>query len=105
MKNLVSPSQRAIKEYVQATKFVQHTLPATSKEQYVALEVPSNFPRQWTTEGFTHLHFGVVHLALTYHGRKGLPVTTRLALLYTRYKKYKNACIGTMKPLLMLVQS
>lgn len=36
---------------------------------------------------------GGVHLILTLHGRKGLPVIARLALLDTRFKEYQNAVI------------
>lgn len=39
---------------------------------------------------------GGVRLILTLHGRKGLPVTARIALLDTRFKKYQHAVIGTV---------
>ncbi|KAH9752199.1 hypothetical protein KPL71_014610 [Citrus sinensis] len=35
-------------------------------------------------------------LILTLHGRKGLPVTTRIALLDTRFKQYQHVVIGTV---------
>jgi hypothetical protein len=35
------------KEYVQAFFFDQHKIPATSREQFVTLEIPSEFPGQW----------------------------------------------------------
>ncbi|KAK9195460.1 hypothetical protein WN943_003581 [Citrus x changshan-huyou] len=35
-------------------------------------------------------------LILTLHGRKGLPVTARIALLETRFKQYQHAVIGTV---------
>ena len=35
-------------------------------------------------------------MILTLYGRKGLPVTTRLALLDTRFKEYQHAVIGTV---------
>ncbi|KAH9763379.1 hypothetical protein KPL70_001147 [Citrus sinensis] len=47
-------------------------------------------------EGYTHLHLGGIRLILTLHGRKGLPVTARLAMLDTRFKQYQDAVIGTV---------
>ena len=38
---------------------------------------------------------GVRHI-LTLHGRKGLPVTARIALLNTMFKQYQHAVIGTV---------
>ena len=35
-------------------------------------------------------------MILTLHGRKGLPVTARIALLDTRFKQYQHAVIGTV---------
>ncbi|KAH0729901.1 hypothetical protein KY289_001089 [Solanum tuberosum] len=39
--------------------------------------MPEDFPRQWKSLGFTHIHFSPVRVALTYHGRKGQPVVAR----------------------------
>ena len=50
----------------------------------------------WKREGYTHLHLGGVRLILTLHGRKGLLVTARIALLDTRFKQYQHAIIGTV---------
>jgi hypothetical protein len=85
------------KEYVQASSFDQHKIPATSQEQFVTLEIPSEFLGQWISQGYTHIHFGAIRLALSYHGRKGLPVAARLALLDTRYLEYQHACIGSLE--------
>jgi len=85
------------KEYVQASFFNQHKIPTTSREQFVTLEIPSEFPDQRISQGYTHIHFGVVRLALSYHGQKGLPVAARLALLDTRYLEYQHACIGSLE--------
>jgi len=85
------------KEYVQASSFNQHKIPTTSREQFVTLEIPSEFPNQWISQGYTHIHFGAVRLALSYHGQKGLPVAARLALLDTRYLEYQHACIGSLE--------
>ncbi|KAK2640766.1 hypothetical protein Ddye_022529 [Dipteronia dyeriana] len=50
---------------------------------------------QWIREGYSHLHLGAIRIILTLHGRKGLSVTARIALLNTIYKKYEHAVIGT----------
>ncbi|KAI8556210.1 hypothetical protein RHMOL_Rhmol05G0234600 [Rhododendron molle] len=41
--------------------------------------------------------FGAIRLAVTFHGRKSLPVTTRLALVDTRFMQYQHACIATVQ--------
>nr|AHN13809.1 movement protein [Aristotelia chilensis virus 1] len=95
--SIISPSKSHVKEYVQSTRFDQCFLPASQKEQFVTLEIPSVYPSQWIAEGFTHLHFGAVRLALTFHGRKGLPISSRIALLDSRFLEYQHACIGTIE--------
>ncbi|KAH0781393.1 hypothetical protein KY290_000991 [Solanum tuberosum] len=57
--------------------------------------MPEDFPRQWKSLGFTHIHFGPIRVALTYHGRKGQPVVARLSLLDTRYYEYQYENLGT----------
>ncbi|KAH9649377.1 hypothetical protein KPL70_025955 [Citrus sinensis] len=67
---------------------------------YQLYKRPSSFTRKllsnWKCEGYTHLHLGGIRLILTLHGRKGLPVTARLAMLDTRFKQYQDAVIGTV---------
>ena len=36
-------------------------------------------------------------MALTFHARKGLATTARIALLDTRFVDYQHACIGTVE--------
>ncbi|KAH9734753.1 hypothetical protein KPL71_017488 [Citrus sinensis] len=84
------------KEYIQSSRLDQCSLQATPVEQYVTLEIPSELISNWKREGFTHLHLGGIRLILTLHGRKGLPVTARLAMLDTRFKQYQDAVIGTV---------
>ncbi|KAH9698127.1 hypothetical protein KPL71_023895 [Citrus sinensis] len=60
------------------------------------MEIPSDLVANWKRERYTHLHLGGVRLILTLHGRKGLPVTARIALLDTRFKEYQHAVIGTV---------
>ncbi|KAL2513331.1 Uncharacterized protein Adt_18931 [Abeliophyllum distichum] len=66
-------------------------------KKFVTLELPSNLPRVWLSEGYTHIYFGAVRFALTARGRKGLPTIARLALLEIRYADYQHACIGTVE--------
>ncbi|KAI4310542.1 hypothetical protein MLD38_035514 [Melastoma candidum] len=97
IRSLINQPASKVLEYIQASKFSQHPIWATQREQFVTLRLPSDFPRQWSQKGYTHLHFGAIRLALTYHGRKGLPVTARMALLDSRYVEYQHACIGTIE--------
>ncbi|KAK8314242.1 hypothetical protein V6Z12_D01G158900 [Gossypium hirsutum] len=70
---------------------------ASQKEQFVTLEIPSNFPQEWSQHGYSHIHFGAARLALNYHGTTGKPIVSGIALLDSRYKKYQDACIGTVE--------
>ncbi|GKE05920.1 hypothetical protein Tco_1397938 [Tanacetum coccineum] len=49
----------------------------------VSLSLPSDLPRHCLAQGYTHIHFGAIRLALTFHGRKGIPAYSRIALLDT----------------------
>ncbi|KAH9801783.1 hypothetical protein KPL71_001156 [Citrus sinensis] len=89
------PESAQIK-YIQSSRLDQCALQATSAEQYVTLEIPSELLSNWKREGYTHLHLGGIRLILTLHGRKGLPVTARLAMLDTQFKQYQDAVIGTV---------
>ncbi|KAL8257383.1 hypothetical protein R6Q59_029424, partial [Mikania micrantha] len=54
-------------------------------------------PRFCQAEGYPHIHFGAIRLALTFHGRKGLIAFSRIALVDTRFVEYQHACIGTIQ--------
>ncbi|GAY66324.1 hypothetical protein CUMW_247810 [Citrus unshiu] len=96
IRTLISTKRPALKEYIQSSQLDQCALQASQAEQYVTLEIPADLLTQWKREGYTHLHVGGVRLILTLHGRKGLPITARLALLDTRFKEYQHAVIGTI---------
>ncbi|KDP22934.1 hypothetical protein JCGZ_01841 [Jatropha curcas] len=85
LRQIISRPSVNIKEYVQSSSLSQCVLSSTPAEQYVTLEIPEQFISQWKKQKYTHLHFGAIHLVLSYHGRRGLPVTARLSLLNTRY--------------------
>ncbi|KAH9686579.1 hypothetical protein KPL70_014415 [Citrus sinensis] len=96
IRTLISTRRPHPKEYIQSSRLDQCALQATSAEQYVTLEIPSKLLSNWKREGYTHLHLGGIRLILTLHGRKGLPVIARLAMLDTRFKQYQDAVIGTV---------
>ncbi|KAK2636240.1 hypothetical protein Ddye_031032 [Dipteronia dyeriana] len=84
-----------IKEFVQSTALDNCLIPASATEQYVDLEIGQPLIDQWIKEGYSHLHIGSIRIILTLHGRKGLPVMARIALLNTIYKQYEHAIIET----------
>ncbi|KAH9780742.1 hypothetical protein KPL71_008199 [Citrus sinensis] len=96
IRTLISTRRPHPKEYIQSSRLDQCSLQATPAEQYVTLEIPSELISNWKREGYTHLHLGGIRLILTLRGRKGLPVTARLAMLDTRFKQYQDAIIGTV---------
>ena len=98
IKKFLCPSQAStIKEYVQAFKFDQYNIPASETENFITLALPREFVIPWQKQGYTHLHFGAVRLALTFHRRKGLPVVSRISLLDSRFLEYQNAIIGIVQ--------
>ena len=95
---MLGPSQSStVKEYVQASKFDQYHILASEAENFITLALPREFIIPWQKQGYTHLHFGAVRLALTFHGRKGLPIVSRISLLDSRFLEYQNAVIGTVQ--------
>ncbi|KAH9658047.1 hypothetical protein KPL70_023335 [Citrus sinensis] len=96
IRTLISTKRPLPKEYIQSSRLDQCALQASQSEQYVTMEIPSDLVANWKREGYTHLHLGGVRLILTLHGRKGLPVTARIALLNTRFKEYQHVVVGTV---------
>lgn len=96
IRTLISTKRPLPKEYIQSSRLHQCALQASQIEQYVTLEIPIDLVTNWKWEGYTHLHLGGVRLILTLHGRKGLLVTARIALLDTKFKEYQHAVIGTV---------
>ncbi|KAK2643036.1 hypothetical protein Ddye_024799 [Dipteronia dyeriana] len=92
---LVQHRSPPIKEYIQSAALDNCLIPASANEQYVDLEIGQPLIDQWIKEGYSHLHIGAIKITLTLHGRKGLLVTARIALLNTIYKQYEHAIIGT----------
>lgn len=86
----------SIKEYVKASNFSEHPIVADEKEQFLPIDLPTDLLPQWIKDGYTHIHIGAIKLALTFHGRKGLPVVSNVAVLDTRFKQYPHATLGTI---------
>ncbi|KAL4308338.1 hypothetical protein GQ457_01G014800 [Hibiscus cannabinus] len=97
IRSLIHTSPKGPKEYVQSSSFDKHYITGLAAEQFVTLEIPSDFPKGWIGAGYSYIHFGAIRLALSYHGSEGKPVVARIALLDTRYLKYQDACIGTVE--------
>ena len=98
IKKLLGHSQSStVKEYVQTSKFDQYNILASETENFFTLALPREFIIPWQKQGYTHLHFGAVILELTFHGRKGLPVVSRISLLDSRFLEYQNAVIETVQ--------
>ncbi|KAH9671202.1 hypothetical protein KPL70_017268 [Citrus sinensis] len=93
---LISTRRPQPKEYIQSSRLDQCSLQATTAEQYVTLEIPPELISNWQRESYTHLHIGGVRLILTLHGRKGLPVRARIAMLDTRFTHYQDVIIDTV---------
>ncbi|QHO14861.1 polyprotein [Arachis hypogaea] len=89
-------SSPPVKEVIQTSCLQQCGLQATSAEQYVTIEIPQELIREYLSQGYTHLHLGAIRMILTLHGRKGLPVTAKIALLDTTFKEYQHALIGAL---------
>ncbi|KAH9801900.1 hypothetical protein KPL71_001197 [Citrus sinensis] len=100
IRTLISTRRPHPKEYIQSSHLDQCALQATFAEQYVTLEIPSKLLTNRKREGYTHLHLGSIRLIFTLHGRKGLPVTVRLAMLDTRFKQYQDDVISTVLTIL-----
>ena len=66
-------------------------------ENFITLALPREFVIPWQKQGYTYLHFGAVRLALTFHGRKGLPAISRIALLDSKFLEYQHTVIGTFQ--------
>ncbi|OMO68338.1 hypothetical protein COLO4_29704 [Corchorus olitorius] len=68
-----------------------------TQEHLITLEIPSEFPKQLLEQGYTHIHFGAIRIALTYHAGKSLPVFARIVVLDSRFFEYRFACLGMVE--------
>lgn len=96
-RSLTRQTAFTVLEYIKASKLSQHHILANQMEQFVTLKLPTDVPKQWMQKCYTHLHFGAIRMALIYHCRKGLHVTTRMALLDNKFMDYKHSCFETIE--------
>ncbi|KAG8479495.1 hypothetical protein CXB51_029284 [Gossypium anomalum] len=52
IKTLIQKSSKCPKEYIQASRFDSYPISASSTEQFVTLEIPLEFPRDWKQAGY-----------------------------------------------------
>ena len=98
IKKFLGPSHPStVKEYVQASKFDQFNIPISETENFITFALLREFIIPWQKQGYTHLHFGAIRLAFTFHGRKGLLIVFRISLLDSRFLKYQKAIIGIVQ--------
>ncbi|KAK8506369.1 hypothetical protein V6N12_034110 [Hibiscus sabdariffa] len=75
IKSLIHAPSKSVKEYVQSSRFDKHYITGSATEQFVTLEIPSEFPKGWIEAGYSHIHFGAIRLALNYHSVEWKPHT------------------------------
>ncbi|KAH1122498.1 hypothetical protein J1N35_005658 [Gossypium stocksii] len=97
IKTLIHSTSKQVKEYIQASRFDSNPISTSTSEQFITLETPPEFPKEWIQAGYSHIHFGSIHLALNYHGVEGKPVEARIAILNSRYLEYQHAFIATIE--------
>ena len=96
IKPLIKQKPHHVKEYIQALSFDEHFVQVTRKEQMFIILFPKELILRWKAEGFTHVHYGAIRIALTFHGRKGLPMVSQIAILDTRFERYQQAYLATV---------
>lgn len=94
---IIHPSFVKIKEYVQSTSFNSYQLLASTIEQFVILDYLAHFTQQQVSKGCTHLYFGAIHFALTFHGKKRHPTTSRITLLDTRFLNFEHVNLDIIR--------
>ncbi|XVF52452.1 hypothetical protein PTKIN_Ptkin05aG0019300 [Pterospermum kingtungense] len=82
---------------IQVTRFDDCPISSGEEELFLGIKLPPRRIRQWLSEGYSYVHFGAIRLGLTFHGREGFSVATRLALLDSRFIKYEPACFGVVE--------
>lgn len=87
-------SSPVVKEYVQSCKIESCLIPVTSQEQHIDLTISSSLINNWLSVKYTHIHFGAIRIFLSLHGRYGLSITARMALLSHTFVQYKHVVIG-----------
>ncbi|XVF52454.1 hypothetical protein PTKIN_Ptkin05aG0019500 [Pterospermum kingtungense] len=98
VKAVLNPCRRQIpRGKIQVTRFDGSPISSGEEEHFIDFKLSPGRIRQWLSEGYSYVHFGAIRLGLTFHGREGFSVFTRLALLDSRFLKYQPACFGVVE--------
>ncbi|XVF52453.1 hypothetical protein PTKIN_Ptkin05aG0019400 [Pterospermum kingtungense] len=93
VKAVLNPCRRQIpRGNIQVTRFDGSPISSGEEEHFIYIKLSPGRIRQWLSEGYSYVHFGAIRLGLTFHGREGFSVFTRLALLDSRFLEYPPAC-------------
>ncbi|KAM7532210.1 hypothetical protein LguiB_035620 [Lonicera macranthoides] len=90
-------SKLPVKEFVQCTPFDSLFVKSGHEEQFFTVPIPPDIVRLALSQGYTHMHFGAIRFAVTFHGRKGLQAVARIALVDSRLTNYQQAILGNVQ--------
>lgn len=89
--------RRNPRDKIQFTGLSQCPIPSGEEEYFFTIKLSPQRIRGWIGEGYSYVHFGAIRLGLTFHGREGFSVASRIALLDSRFIKYQPACFGVVE--------
>ncbi|KAM7510366.1 hypothetical protein LguiB_009241 [Lonicera macranthoides] len=78
-----------------ASNFMTKT--STKTKQFFTVPISPDISRLALSQGYTHMHFGAIRFAVTFHGRKGLQAVARIALVDSRLTNYQQAILGNVQ--------
>ncbi|KAM7514863.1 hypothetical protein LguiA_004446 [Lonicera macranthoides] len=90
-------SKLPVKEFVQCTPFDSLFVKSGHEEQFFTVPISPDISRLALSQGYTHMHFGAIRFAVTFHGRKGLQAVARIALVDSRLTNYQQAILGNVQ--------
>ncbi|KAM7489723.1 hypothetical protein LguiB_027207 [Lonicera macranthoides] len=90
-------SKLPVKEFVQCTPFDSLFVKSGHEEQFFTVPISPDISRLALSQGYTHMHFGAIRFAVTFHGRKGLHEVARIALVDSRLTNYQQAILGNVQ--------
>ncbi|XVF52457.1 hypothetical protein PTKIN_Ptkin05aG0019700 [Pterospermum kingtungense] len=85
------------REKIQVIRFEECPISSGEEEHFINIKLSPQSIRQWLSEGYSYVHFGAIRLGLTFHGREGFSVATRIALLDSGCTNYQFACFGVVE--------
>ncbi|KAM7505351.1 hypothetical protein LguiB_004255 [Lonicera macranthoides] len=90
-------SKLPVKEFVQCTPFDSLFVKSGHEEQFFTVPIPPDIVTLALSQGYTHMHFGAIRFAVTFHGRKGLQAVARIALVDSKLTNYQQAILGNVQ--------